>query len=485
MRAAVLFLPILLACVGLALGQDMGPVVGPSPDPNGVSQAEHRWRSTAPDPPFLREAPVICGVPASVVVLVSRLQLATHPSGSVHGTSEWAYWEYDANGELLRVRWVGRECGYDAATGALFARTLRYDALRVDGTVRGARGAWAIYAYDLWFCAYDVAAQQIEENTWIAHERTCTYALRVGRFVQRDPDSWVSAYEYADNSPMRLSDPTGLRAYDPALDKENIDSILARAGTYGADWARSSAANYFQAVEWAADGERIGWYEGAEHGTFLPWSALSGFTQYNAAAEQGNTTGYDAAIYTCYVLEYAGTAASFMTGAGALQVAVKEGGKRVLLVMAKQAVVQTVKTAAAVEGGGFVAEQAGVSKEAVAQAKAGVYAIVQVRGLRNALRVSRMFANSLSKPSVTDPYLTKMVNYLWRPNAAVASGSTADAIRFEKLTGQLLSKSGHGQKGRDAISSLKDWLMKNHTASASDRQAAQDIIDDLFDALNK
>jgi len=39
------------------------------------------------------------------------------------------------------------------------------------------------------------------------------------------------------------------------------------------------------------------------------------------------------------------------------------------------------------------------------------------------------------------------IDAMYRRNAKVGSGSTADAIRYELKTGELLSPSGHFQKG--------------------------------------
>jgi filamentous hemagglutinin len=113
----------------------------------------------------------------------------------------------------------------------------------------------------------------------------------------------------------------------------------------------------------------------------------------------------------------------------------------------------------------------------------GAYSGIQLANVLQGVRLDRLFSRSLPKPTVSDPYLQRIVGEHWRPNAAVASGSTADALRFERATGILLSKAGHTQKAQDTIRGLQDWLRRSPNAIASDQKAAQGIIDDLLDAL--
>jgi hypothetical protein len=61
-------------------------------------------------------------------------------------------------------------------------------------------------------------------------------------------------------------------------------------------------------------------------------------------------------------------------------------------------------------------------------------------------------------------------------------GQPADAIRFERTTGQLLSAAGHAQKGQEAITGLNS-LMLSGKLSCQDAAIAQDIINDLKSAL--
>ncbi len=89
----------------------------------------------------------------------------------------------------------------------------------------------------------------------------------------------------------------------------------------------------------------------------------------------------------------------------------------------------------------------------------------------------------MEKPHVVDNGLKIIVDDIFRPNAKIGSGSTAAAIRHEKMTGEMVSDKMHSQKGRESIKRLELWLKQNPTASLGDRAAAENIILDLKNAL--
>lgn len=97
----------------------------------------------------------------------------------------------------------------------------------------------------------------------------------------------------------------------------------------------------------------------------------------------------------------------------------------------------------------------------------------------------KQLRRDMSKPHVDDPKLKEITNNLYRENAKIGSGSTADAIRHEKSTGQPVGGVFHTQKGEDSIKSLERWLTKTPKASAGDRAAAENMILDLKDALGR
>ena len=91
---------------------------------------------------------------------------------------------------------------------------------------------------------------------------------------------------------------------------------------------------------------------------------------------------------------------------------------------------------------------------------------------------------NMQRPTVKDQQLQRFIDKLYRPDAKVGSGSTADAVRYEMETGQPVGGSWHTQKAQDALPKLQRWLQQNPTASAGDRAAIENIIYDLHDALN-
>ena len=65
----------------------------------------------------------------------------------------------------------------------------------------------------------------------------------------------------------------------------------------------------------------------------------------------------------------------------------------------------------------------------------------------------------------------------------MCSGSTADAVRFERATRELLSPKGHTQKLIDRRTQLMK-LRKDPNLSAGDRRIIHDILKDTQNALS-
>ena len=86
--------------------------------------------------------------------------------------------------------------------------------------------------------------------------------------------------------------------------------------------------------------------------------------------------------------------------------------------------------------------------------------------------------------SVDNPNLKSAVNELYRPGASIGSGSTADALTYEKTTGILLSRTGHATKALGYRTNLIK-LLNSGSLSVSDKEIAIKILKDLQDALSK
>ena len=92
-------------------------------------------------------------------------------------------------------------------------------------------------------------------------------------------------------------------------------------------------------------------------------------------------------------------------------------------------------------------------------------------------------ASLMQKPHVQDPKLSEFFNGLYRSDAKIGSGSTADAVRYERKTGNPVAGKYHEQKAYDALAYLEKWLKNNPAASSGDKSAAENVIRDLKNAL--
>ena len=96
---------------------------------------------------------------------------------------------------------------------------------------------------------------------------------------------------------------------------------------------------------------------------------------------------------------------------------------------------------------------------------------------------------SMAKPHVANSELAGIMDQLWRANARVGNGSTAAAVRFEKITGKPVGGVWHSQKAQDKINELTKWIRRQRELSAdlraspSDYRAAEDVLRDLLDAV--
>ena len=86
--------------------------------------------------------------------------------------------------------------------------------------------------------------------------------------------------------------------------------------------------------------------------------------------------------------------------------------------------------------------------------------------------------------NVTDRTLRNRINNLYRPNARIGNGGTADAVRYELQTGQLLSPKGHFEKAileRDGL--LRD--LASGRLNETDARIARQLLSDLQNALQR
>lgn len=75
----------------------------------------------------------------------------------------------------------------------------------------------------------------------------------------------------------------------------------------------------------------------------------------------------------------------------------------------------------------------------------------------------------------------RIVGELYRPNAETGDGGTADAIREQLRTGELIGGKDHIQKGRERLRQIEKILERN--PDHPDRALLERLRDDLEDAL--
>lgn len=102
------------------------------------------------------------------------------------------------------------------------------------------------------------------------------------------------------------------------------------------------------------------------------------------------------------------------------------------------------------------------------------------------------FPRIKGKPRVADPKLQLLIDMIYKAHGRtyqIGAGSTADAIRFERLTGRTVvgrgsyDVSGHTIKGQDMINALNKWLANHPDGLPRDHSIAKKIIRDLQLAL--
>lgn len=70
---------------------------------------------------------------------------------------------------------------------------------------------------------------------------------------------------------------------------------------------------------------------------------------------------------------------------------------------------------------------------------------------------------------------------LYRPGSSVGDGGTADAIRHEVATGELVGDRSHIRKGRERLRQIERMLSRN--PNHPDRRLLERLAEDLMSAL--
>ena len=121
-------------------------------------------------------------------------------------------------------------------------------------------------------------------------------------------------------------------------------------------------------------------------------------------------------------------------------------------------------------GSGGLATNGAVTSEGTANAATGA-------------KLADDLASQMAKPQVSNPELSGLMDDLYRDNAKIGTGSTADAVRYEVASEDSVGGKLHTQKAQQYSTALQNWLDANPNASFSDRSAAQNVLRDLQNAL--
>ena len=78
--------------------------------------------------------------------------------------------------------------------------------------------------------------------------------------------------------------------------------------------------------------------------------------------------------------------------------------------------------------------------------------------------------------------LKNTIKELYRPGALIGDGGTADAIRHEVVTGELVGGKSHIQKGRERLKNLEN-ILKRKDLNKEDKKIAKELYNDLADVL--
>lgn len=76
----------------------------------------------------------------------------------------------------------------------------------------------------------------------------------------------------------------------------------------------------------------------------------------------------------------------------------------------------------------------------------------------------------------------ELIEQLYRPNATIGDGGTADALRYEINTRINIGNKSHRRKAKERINQINNILKKN--PNHPDKELLKKLKDDLQDAMN-
>ena len=344
----------------------------------------------------------------------------------------------------------------------------------------------------------------------VYHVRNRVYDPYIRRWLQPDPAGridGVNLYQYCGNDPWNGYDPYGLWDWDDDWVESAGRAVLGGFGIGGAE--NAAAASGF--ADGAHDGRVVTVnvaLNTASFGAFgMTRSQLEAagrlrdpgneYLDYSEAA--GHVIAVEAIAAAVVGTGGLGGGAFASTMGGAIYIGATAGVAADVAIQSynlrngTQASYNYTQTAVAAATGGM-GGAAGVMLNRLLAGRAAGRLVDDIakheaddcaQSAAQYQRYKDELAKTAGKPTgIKDDLLREFMEKLYRPAAKKGSGSTADALRHELATGELVGGSSHAQKVDDAIPYLKDWLRKNPGAADSDRRLAEQVLRDLENARN-
>jgi RHS repeat-associated protein len=340
--------------------------------------------------------------------------------------------------------------------------------------------------------------KDLDEETGFYYFNARWYSAELGRFITEDPiRDGVNCYAYVSGNPMMFVDPSGL--YD-----KNKDGLL-NSGWIGLtttdDENALNIAVNFPEQNWSGHRVKVVPDQKVLDGVavLLGFSSFQEWYDYDQAQRSeaseffimvvggtvfGSAWDIGEASYYVYEGQYDEAAATvvFILTPEIVDKLLISGGEGVIRSLSKEAADSFEITAflkSADNGDGFIQVIDGQAVTGQLNLMDGGVVFAGGEGERLLLPTLR---DSLLN-SVSDSKLKNLINQMYRKNATVGSGSTADVIRYELQTGELLSPKGHFLKGQEMRTAIMR-LLQNGGLNEADAGTTRYILQDLQNALS-
>jgi RHS repeat-associated protein len=391
--------------------------------------------------------------------------------GTTTATDDRTYaYLYDGNGNVTHLVDVTllpagdpNEGDPDPNYGAI-AASYEYDAW---GRTVSAQGAMANAQ------PFRFSTKQYDADTGLYYYGYRYYSPRLGRWLNRDPiaeEGGLNLYGFVRNAPVDLVDPLGL-----AIDARRQGNTCYFHVYGGKNQEYKGSVSYKCPSQCYGGGKTVSEMEEEQLAEAIAkkLETMSNFTDFATGLEntlRGASAGVEIGLRLANApLDAVLDAAEFANNPSAsTAIAILVPGVTAATLKFSKSVSNGVPPLKPVEqAAGDTGKLAGSCRNAA-----------EFEAYKDIMRAA------MEKPAVSDPKLAKMLDDLYRPGAKVGSGSTAAAVRHELATGEKVGGVSHSQKAQNYIDGLSNWLRNNPEASPGDRAAAENVMQDMINALD-